>query len=380
MAAPSVSDVGGTILDGQQINISGIGFKIKSPVAPLLWDNFEDGSDGSRLSTKERWVSLYGGTGGYYNSVDKYSGNLAAYQTYVNPYPMGEVTNNFFFPTEQMEVYYSYVTKYVGSVGDGVFKNGRICANAGSNPPYNGPGNASWSMNSVGYSTGGGLDGVEHSPDPNGSVTYDNNGLGLRDGNWHRLELYKKMSTPGVADGIFWGNIDSDDGFAKYANSRSRTNYAVMTRGVDETYLHYGILLGLMHTSGTGTSKIWVDDVYVDNTQARIELCSGSIWSTRTHCEPQIPKITWNDSNISATVNQGTISNGTAYLYVVDKDGNVNASGYAITIGSPSTYTISNFTTLVSSWFHLGSGNVSDFNFDNVVNTKDLGVMMSKWE
>ncbi len=47
-------------------------------------------------------------------------------------------------------------------------------------------------------------------------------------------------------------------------------------------------------------------------------------------------------------------------------------------VNVPVTFSISNFTTLISNWLHLGT--VSDFNADNIINTKDLGVMMSKWQ
>jgi len=43
---------------------------------------------------------------------------------------------------------------------------------------------------------------------------------------------------------------------------------------------------------------------------------------------------TWSDSSIYITVNQGSFKNGdNAFLFVVDKDGNVS-SGYPITIAS----------------------------------------------
>lgn len=47
--------------------------------------------------------------------------------------------------------------------------------------------------------------------------------------------------------------------------------------------------------------------------------------------------------------------------------------------GAVQTYNISNFTQLESNW--LGSGNAeSDVNSDGIVNTRDLGIMMSNWE
>ena len=47
---------------------------------------------------------------------------------------------------------------------------------------------------------------------------------------------------------------------------------------------------------------------------------------------------------------------------------------------SPSTtYTITNFINLVANWLTSGSGLESDVNNDGVVNTRDLGIMMSNW-
>lgn len=55
----------------------------------------------------------------------------------------------------------------------------------------------------------------------------------------------------------------------------------------------------------------------------------------------------WSASSIQATVRTGSFSNGTAYLFVVDSDGNVS-SGYEVTVGSGSTpsLTISGVTGL----------------------------------
>ena len=83
----------------------------------------------------------------------------------------------------------------------------------------------------------------------------------------------------------------------------------------------------------TPTPQMWLywDEVYIDTTQARVEIGNASSWSACTHREIQIPS-SWSSSSISVTVNQGSFSDGGgAYLYVVDSNGNVNDSGRAIT-------------------------------------------------
>ncbi len=46
---------------------------------------------------------------------------------------------------------------------------------------------------------------------------------------------------------------------------------------------------------------------------------------------------------------------------------------------APKTYSISNFTSLVATWLHTGANPGIDLNSDSIVNTRDLGIMMSKW-
>ena len=47
--APSISGVSGTIVDGQSVTISGSGFGIKMDAAPILWENFDSGTNGQAI-------------------------------------------------------------------------------------------------------------------------------------------------------------------------------------------------------------------------------------------------------------------------------------------------------------------------------------------
>ncbi len=68
----------------------------------------------------------------------------------------------------------------------------------------------------------------------------------------------------------------------------------------------------------------------------------------------------------------------TLYAWAKDEAGNVSTSlNDSVTINL-STYSLSNFISAITNW--LGVGNeTSDVNSDGVVNTRDLGVMMSNW-
>ena len=86
----------------------------------------------------------------------------------------------------------------------------------------------------------------------------------------------------------------------------------------------------------------YYDDFYLDDTFSRIELCNNATHSSATICEPQ-PPTAWATGEITVTVNQGAIPNGTAYLFVFDSANAVNATGYAVTL-EDGTATISGCT------------------------------------
>ena len=72
------------------------------------------------------------------------------------------------------------------------------------------------------------------------------------------------------------------------------------------------------------------DDLFIDYTWARIELGNASTWAGSTHREVQLPTA-WADGSITAQVNTGSFSSGTAYLYVVNSSGLVSP-GYSVTV------------------------------------------------
>lgn len=83
------------------------------------------------------------------------------------------------------------------------------------------------------------------------------------------------------------------------------------------------------------TTNLQYDDIYIDNSWARVEIGDQPTYSACTHREIQIPQAIWNDGQLQINVNQGSFAdNSTAYLYVVDENGEVNISGYPVTLGA----------------------------------------------
>ena len=64
-----------------------------------------------------------------------------------------------------------------------------------------------------------------------------------------------------------------------------------------------------------------------------------------------------------------------------DADGNVSAQTAGVSVTTLARrYSIADFSALVSKWLQNVTGDPSDVNSDGVVNTRDIGIMMSNWQ
>ncbi len=77
---------------------------------------------------------------------------------------------------------------------------------------------------------------------------------------------------------------------------------------------------------GTEPDITYIDDLYVDQTRARIEVCNVPDFSEKeqngAHCEVQIPRFVWSENEIQFQTNQGTFVSGEdLWVFVVRSDG-----------------------------------------------------------
>lgn len=146
-------------------------------------------------------------------------------------------------------------------------------------------------------------------------------------GQWQRLEFYaQRSSASGVADGIW---REQRIGRAGYIfNITNATNW--ITGNNEWRYIALSHAIASVY-SGYLDLKIYMDDIYADSSQARVEICDNAVWSSRTHCEIQLAS-SWNDSQIQFDVNRGTFPDGQAYLFVINESG-IASSGYPISFG-----------------------------------------------
>lgn len=311
--SPEVTSVSSTI--------SGTSFGAKSPAAPIIWENFDSGSEDSALSTIG-WTKYFGASvtdGGSLKSENAYGGrgfsayNSVSSETQFNTsYKTFDATNT---------IYVSYMSRYdITGQLNGSYKLLRIHDSSYVYGDDNAPMmtfqqslDSDWLYSVYRYGS-------------NINDYYQGNFNGTESGEWNRFEMYRRFSSPvGEANGVYWSALDGQ-------TLDSETD--VITLDDDITLSNSSVLLGLMFANSTATTlELRTDNVYIDNTLARVEVGNNATFANCTHREIQIPTA-WSDTSISCTWNQGAHPSDTQlYLFVIDADG-VASAGFPVYFSS----------------------------------------------
>jgi hypothetical protein len=317
LATPSISGVSGTSTQGQSVTISGSGFGTKAQVAPQLFDRVENTwpslSNGDAIPTDTYPWDGYSQS--YYGTLNQR--NNFSIANYYNINSVKNMVQGFSLASSVDKVYISWWFKSSLSDTGGKFirfSDGTqftvahqfVWANGGNYLYDEGRGTQGGycAFNNDYYHWNYGTNWYGTTPSAN---------------TWHFYEVL--IDNINNTWQVFLDNADHSNGLTTWENSCTLTLNEVSILGLDAG--------GVSPPSQTS----YLDDIYIDNSWSRLEVCSGSTWSSRTRCEIQIPT-TWSTNSITFTANQGSFTNGQqAYIYVVDSDGNVNADGYSITIG-----------------------------------------------
>lgn len=334
-AAPAISSINGSISHGSSITINGTGFGVKSPAAPYLWANFDDGSSQpSSLGQIRSWtVNNFTPTAGV--GVR----NTAGMQSYLWNYQesnfsatMGTKPSGFGWNDIGSSWYVFRKGKRNWPVVDMNWKNIRFWYSGGSFTQSIGNGNVvdegsgSASYMCAWQST--------LSAKCKDSITVDQ-ARGYSDARWNTEQFIGRVqSAAGQTDGFYEYIVNGRRAIQLPYFDYNQKNF-IMAQGTpgEAWFVHDQSANDPDPPSGART---WWDDIYVDRTWARVMLSNSSTWGTASSgplYEIQIPTA-WSNTSITVQINIGEFSNGaTAYLYVVDANGDANAPGFPVTIG-----------------------------------------------
>ncbi|QQS20917.1 MAG: hypothetical protein IPL87_05260 [Candidatus Moraniibacteriota bacterium] len=349
LAAPSISSVSGTVSSGNTITVSGSGFNTKAHAGPMLWDTFDTVSNGGVVANWSGGTTplIHQGNLSSYNSWSMDGGGAYSSKSIVfnnsSPLPgssnhaRASFTDNTYWGLNLAVPYTQYVTgsklyisfywrmKRLGTTWPRQSKaligytsdwSDRFYFSSAYNSSCE-P-SANWRLH------------VSQSPPDE----YFSHGGRDTENEWDRLENYLVQSAPGVAngqwDGVFYRPV------LKQKEEILLRNKVMRTSAEDISMFTMG---GAYYDfCANDPATIDIDEIYMDSTPQRVELCDGATWSGRNACEIQIPTA-WATGSVSATVRPGHLSAGPAYLYVIDASGTPNASGYPVTIGASSSDT-----------------------------------------
>ncbi len=343
---PAISGVTGTIANGQSVVIAGNNFGTKATPAPLQWDTFEEGTAGTR-------VALDSGTTGYaivdpdalavnssqvgtwgprYSTEAKHSGANGALLNWIGALPSGFAADSsvrFDSNSIANQFYIDWWFRYLPSTPPSRnLKILHVYGRTGSTPEVA----ATWFCDPSAW---GVWDAYEGGANNHQDAYADlRTGRSSVEGSMHHVQIWARSnSDPSLSDGVAQMWIDGtrvvNDTSYMYRSSTAASVWGQMRIG------YYSAKTGNTGCPESGAAQGYIDDLYISDSPARVEIGNNATYSLCTHREIQIPSA-WasNGTSITATLNTGTFANGTAYLFVVDSDGNASV-GQPITIANP---------------------------------------------
>lgn len=349
LAQPLVTSISGTVSDGQTITISGSSFGTNGPTV-ILFDDFEKGPNGTTISlTGPRigaWTYSKSPANALYTSADRNSGTYAAEMR------LDSGTSDV----------YGNLQLYDSSGWSEIFMTSWVKVPAGNYFPTSGQANWKlfWLDNNANW---GGQDSTDlvmiNAYDFNGqAITFGNSGsivTSVQPGN--SQPNWWNPSDPHMEQNVwtrfsFWIKGDPTNGSfhtwilkkgtaigKKFSDNNIKTINDIAGANVWR-YFSYNAWANSGAT--TYPTRPLFDDAYLavgPYARARVEIGSHASYMNCTNMAITTPT-RWSGSQITTTVRTGSFTPGqTAYLFVVDADGNVNSQGYPITIGGGSSST-----------------------------------------
>jgi len=324
---PSISSTSGAWNHGNSVTISGSGFGTKSPATPHWWDDFESGILGSNIEGRTplygpaNWdAGSIGGTNHEPTITDTQQRHSLSTRCAVCDDDPAEGNWNI------------RIRAPITALGDGakfyyffrhrLSKNGVFSDNFKPADHYNSAFSADLYI------------GMGH-PDTDPVLRTDNvmsDAPGA---------LFNGSSQSAVLD--TWVAYEEEIGLALSGGTRRgwlHTPGAIsqvwddqaMNRTLTAGNTIVNCTFGEYHN--TGYNYIYhIDEVYIDNTFARVMVGDAATFTACAVREIQIPTA-WSSNSITVIVKRNTFGlSATAYLYVIDSNGSPNSSGVPITFG-----------------------------------------------
>lgn len=312
--AQSISGVSGTLNHGATLVVTGTSFGTNASPAPVVWDNVESGNFSTgwqghgnlSIGTESRHPnSLYCGTTNFQGTGG--DGDLGY----------------FTGPNSVLGVswFCQYWFKLNSNWNWGTGGSNLNLANVKIFRMWN-PGEIpeNFAMATMGYASGAVGYITEQVLNP-GEGYFENTANWTLDG-WHCFQFEFKESSVNANDGII--RVWRDGALVLDSTTiKTREDYSELKRP---------FIIGFYNSwrdSFTDRDDFYIDDAYIENSWARVEIGNSPVYSQCSHREIQIPSA-WSNTEISISVNMGSFPGaGGTYLFVISPTGAVSP-GFAL--------------------------------------------------
>lgn len=328
-AAPVITSINGTTGQGQTVSINVTGQGTKSPAAPWIWCDFEDGTlNPSSLGQKTTWDSI---SGFNFTSTEGFGGTKGAKGT-PNGFPWTFMTSDSWSNDGQK----NYIFRRE--------KKNFVITDASQN----------WKIYRCWYTTGG---------YPNIYVAANNGrcyveNIGVESGFWTSLSGFNTGNTNWNAEEIIWqaSTINNKDGTLLYrVDGQDKASGTIETRSsaapnimaVNYVFHDEPANTSTWSPAWSTSNNSWADEIYVDKVWQRVMIGDASTFSACRHFGFVIPTA-WSTTAITGKVSCTDFTNGqTAYVYVFDNT-NTPSAGFAITINGASSLSSPSISSLTT--------------------------------
>jgi hypothetical protein len=348
---PTISAVSGVLANNNVITISGAGFGEKATAAPLEFQRFEGTANAPVETEIPSWPGYryngLGSDGSILSSERSHSGATSA----MNRMPeMGQFATNYHKYTPSDNVFASYWL-YIEMVSTDEYRDDSLTTqiklarvtsdtDAGGGGVYNGTptdNGGTWRWSPVyaytaaigsGTSVNGplGIDAGVTYPMETEGATGGSRYVSAPINKWTRIDYWvQNSSAPGVADGVFGFSIP---GIA------NREYGGLVTVEEGKSHQQNAFILGNMianFVSPLGNSlAIFTDDVYIDNTRAKVEIGDNPDYYDCTRLDI-CPATSWGANSVTVALNSDAVPAGTNYIFVMNSSGAPSA-GHEVSI------------------------------------------------
>jgi hypothetical protein len=328
-AAPAISNVKGNLDRGQPVTITGSGFGVKNPAKPYLWADFNEDIKPTKLGLITEWTAVDNLEWNQNEGIVETGCAKAANSSGI--WTLEIDSSGFAWNDYGHKMYLFRKSKRNFDITSGLnWKVWRL---------WNDP----WGTPDIYIAVNNGHIGVEGSgfEGANGwlqqgdtSESSLNKARGPKDQYFTEEIILQSNTSISSTDGKLWFYVNGNDvGHMPYFDYSQKVLYLKRSDS-HSMRINFPVHAVKANVEFPANYRYWADDVYLDTTWARVMIGNASTFSASTIKEIQIPT-TWSGTSINIIVNTGRFLSEThAFLYVLDADGNVNASGYPITIGA----------------------------------------------